>query len=66
MSLTRQVEFLAARDNGRWDTVTVDVPKSIPTDRESLITWAETNLIREPVYQNVVLFAVYHIPEDGL
>jgi len=57
--LKRQVEYLLANEDRTWDTVVVDVPDHVRTDRESLVQWAEDNLGRLVKYRKVVLFALY-------
>jgi hypothetical protein len=54
---TRTVEFLAAWDSKRWDTVLEEVPVNIPDDK--LNDWAQDNLSGQCQYRDVVLFAVY-------
>lgn len=58
-----QVEFLVAWDDGMWTTVIVKVPfKSAPN--ETILEWANKELVKQPAYRKSVLFAVYQVPAE--
>lgn len=59
----RSVEFLVAYEDQTWDTVVVNVPIDVGTDREALTTWAESNITREAHLRDAVMVAVYHVPD---
>ncbi len=58
-----RIRFLTARDNGVWDTITVEVPVSATDKRESLMQWAQDNLAPQAQYRNVVAFYPYGVEE---
>ena len=58
------VEFCLIKEDNTWYTKVILVPASIGLKREDLISWAETELIRQSQYRKVVMFTVYHIPSD--
>lgn len=55
----RQVEFLRAWSNGTWDTEFHNVPKQMDPQE-----FADTHLSRQAQYRDVVLWAVYSIPQE--
>jgi hypothetical protein len=58
-----RIRFLTARENGVWDTITVEVPKSAAETRETLMQWAQDNLAPQAQYRTVELFAPYGVEE---
>lgn len=52
-----------ALENQTWETLTVEVPESIGTEREALVKWAETNLARQAQYRKVVYWGFCGIDE---
>lgn len=58
-----RILFLTARENGVWDTITVEVPKSAAESRETLMQWAQDNLAPQAQYRTVELFAPYGVAE---
>jgi hypothetical protein len=58
-----RVTFLMALENQTWETLTVEVPESIGTEREALVKWAETNLARQAQYRKVVYWGFCGIDE---
>lgn len=59
-----RIRFLTARENGVWDTITVEVPVLETYTRESLMQWAENNLARQAQYRTVVAFYPYGVDEE--
>lgn len=61
-----KIEFLIARLDQTWDTVTLDVPMEAPGgfyDREAAISWVENNIIGTPGFKDAVAAQVYRVED---
>lgn len=58
-----KVEFLLAYEDHTWDTVIIDIPNTEINDEkdETLIAWANKNLLTQAQYREVVLISIYSI-----